>query len=177
MNQQQRKYLLETVESQYKTERRELNGRKPQAPSLNNYLIAAILDGSFVMHSGDEVREAVRKRVRDLGKGEALLHTNSRFRSGCDDEEEEVVSFPAKLLFDEPPGYVEANNEHQRLLSAWQAESSALESAFAAMKLKVQLGSDKALSALVDQADSLCSMSLTASSKRLLITEGKTHDT
>jgi len=36
------------------------------------------------------------------------------------------------------------------------------------MKIKVQLGSDKALLALIDQADQLCSMSLTASSKLLI---------
>jgi hypothetical protein len=36
------------------------------------------------------------------------------------------------------------------------------------MRIKVQVGSDKALEALVDQADRLCSMSLTASSRLLL---------
>jgi len=36
------------------------------------------------------------------------------------------------------------------------------------MKIKIQIGSDKALENLVDQADTLCSLSLTESSHLLL---------
>ena len=49
MNKDQRKYLLDAIAAQYKTEREKLNNLKPKAPSLNNYLVAAILDGSFRM--------------------------------------------------------------------------------------------------------------------------------
>ena len=35
------------------------------------------------------------------------------------------------------------------------------------MRIKVQVGSDKSLEALVDQVDQICSMSLTVSSKLL----------
>jgi hypothetical protein len=36
------------------------------------------------------------------------------------------------------------------------------------MRLKIQIGSDKALAVLVDQADTLCSMSITTSNRLLL---------
>lgn len=165
MNQHQRKFLLETVEKQYKTERDALRERQPQAPSLNNYLVAAVLDGSFAMRSAESVRADIRKRVRDLGKGESLVSSKGRFGERLD---EDTVQLPALLLFEEPPGYAVARVEYERQLAEWKAESDALDASIGAMRIKVQIGSDKALEALVDQADKLCSMSLTASNRLLL---------
>ena len=106
MNQHQRKFLLDEIEKQYKRERNELGERKPQAPSLNNYLIAAILDGSAKMKPQKEVETMVRQRVRDLGKGDSFISPNHNTygrRRGEDDEEyADMVSIPALMLF-EPP--------------------------------------------------------------------------
>lgn len=165
MNQHQRKFLLETVEKQYKTERDALRGREPQEPSLNNYLVAAVLDGSFVMKPAESVRASIRDRVRDLGKGESLVGDKGRFGERV---AENTVQLPALVLFEEPPGYAAAREDYEKKHAAWKAEVEALEAAIQAMRLKVQIGSDKALEALVDQADTLCSMSLTASNRLLI---------
>jgi hypothetical protein len=165
MNQHQRKFLLETVEKQYKTERDALRERQPQAPSLNNYLVAAVLDGSFAMRSHEAIRADIRQRVRDLGNGEALVGEKGRFGERLS---ESTVQLPALLLFEKPPGYAAAREEYERKLAEWKAEVDALEAAISAMRLKVQIGSDKALEVLVEQADTLCSMSLTASNRLLL---------
>lgn len=171
MNQNQRKFLLEAIDKQFRAEMERLKERKPKAPSLNNYLIAAVLDGSFEMKDAETMRSALRERVRDLGKDDTLTKTNgdrwSR-RSSLDGEEAEMVYIPALLMFEEPPGYTEARAKYEAARAAWEQEMSSLDAAHRAMQLKVQIGSDKALSVLVDQADKLCSMSLTASSSLLL---------
>jgi hypothetical protein len=169
MNQHQRKFLLEAIEKQYKTERDKLRAQAPKEPSMNNYLIAAVLDGSFVMHDQSLVRDALRERVRNLGKDESLLSSRSRWR---EDDESNVVTLPADLLFELPGGYAKALEEYEVALSKWTEEMEALDAAMGAMRIKVQIGSDKALEALVDQADKICSMSLTASN-RLLLGNGK----
>jgi hypothetical protein len=168
MNQHQRKFLLEAVERQYKEEYSSLRERKPKEPSMNNYLIAAILDGSFVMKSADTIREAVVDRVKNLGKDDAFLSTIRKSWSRSGDDEDKSVSIPAGILFEMPPGYATAFAKYEAELASWEAESSALEASINAMRIKVQIGSDKALDALVEQADKLCSMSLTASSNLLL---------
>jgi len=165
MNQHQRKFLLDQIERMYKEESSALNGRKPSEPSLNNYLIAAVLDGSAAMRPQKQVQESVRQRVRDLGKSESLVGGSRRWGS---DEGEDSVSLPALLLFEKPPAYAEAEAKYAKALAAWEAERAALESSVNAMRIKVQVGSDAALAVLVDQADKLCSMSLTASSRLLL---------
>ncbi len=168
MNQHQRKFLLEAVEKQYKDERDALRKRMPAAPALNNYLIAAILDGSFVMVPPETVRASIRKRVHDLGKGQTLVNSRGRHHYAGDTEDEDSIQLPATLLFEEPPSYAVAREDYEKRLAAWEAEEAALEVAIGAMRIKVQIGSDKALDALVEQADKLCSMSLTASNQLLL---------
>lgn len=171
MNQHQRKFLLEQIEKQYKKEMDELRGRKPHAPSLNNYLIAAILDGSAKMKPQDKVAAMVRERVRDLGKDESFVAAGrdnwGRRSHEADDAYAELVSIPALLLFEPPVQYAEKRKQFEDDLEKWEAEVRALEASIAAMRIKVQVGSDKALEALVDQADQICSMSLTASTKLL----------
>lgn len=164
MNQHQRKFLLEAVEKQYKTERDAMREREPTAPSLNNYLIAAVLDGSFVMRSPVAIRDTLRERVQNLGKGEALVQPQSRYSDGEDD----TVTLPATALFELPEGYAKALAKHEEAHKAWSDEMAALEASIGAMRIKVQIGSDKALEALVEQADTLCSMSLTATNRLLL---------
>jgi len=172
MNQHQRKFLTEAIETQYKTERNALHGKKPKAPSLNNYLIAAILDGSFVMRDQKDVRKALVERVRDLGKDESLVERGYRSRRLTDDEEEDAVSIPVSVIFELPAGYLVEFKKYEAALAAWESSVAALEAAFNAMKIKVQLGSDAALESLVAQADQLCAMSLTATS-RLMLAEGR----
>lgn len=166
MNQHQRKFLLEAVEKQYKVERDKLHQREPQEPSMNNYLIAAILDGSFVIRDQAVVRDSLRERVRNLGKNESLL--GSRSGRWGEKEDGNTVTLPADLLFELPAGYAKALAEYEKAHAVWTAEVDALEASIGAMRIKVQIGSDKALETLVSQADKLCSMSLTASSQLLL---------
>lgn len=169
MNQHQRKFLLEAIEKQYQREKDEINKREPKEPSLNNYLIAAILDGSFVMKDSAQVRKTLLERVRTLGKSEALLEHSSRgWSSRKDDEDKQMISLPADVLFEMPTGYAKAFAEYEEALSKWEEELEALEVSIEAMRIKVQIGSDKSLDLLVEQADKLCSMSLTASNQLLL---------
>lgn len=113
----------------------------------------------------------VRQRVRDLGKAETFVaggrDTWGRRSHDEDDALAEMVSLPALLLFESPPAYAEKQAQYEADLEKWEAEEAALEASIAAMRIKVQVGSDKSLEALVDQADQICSMSLTVSSKLL----------
>lgn len=174
MNQHQRKFLLEEIEKQYRREKDELERHRPDPPSLNNYLIAAILDGSSKMRPVADIERETRERVRDLGKGDTLVSPESRRwgRSRGSEEEVEMVSLPALLIFEPPPAYAEKLGEYEAALKKWEQEMKALDASINAMRIRVQVGSDKALESIVQQADKLCSMSLTAS-KTLLLTQRK----
>lgn len=161
MNQHQRKFLLETIEKQFRAELHELKNQKPTEPSLNNYLTADILNGSFTMRSPDEIRKSITDRVRDFGKGEALISCSGRKYGIVNDEGENIVSLPAELLFNLPPDYVKVKSEYDARLAAWSEDVKRLENSISAMRIKVQIGSDASLTSLVNQADRLCSVSIT----------------
>lgn len=154
MNQHQRKFLLEQIEKLYKSESIALNNRKPSAPSLNNYLIAAILDGSVKMQPPNQLQESIRKRVRDLGKNESLIGSYSRWER---DSGEDCIAIPALLMFEMPHAYAEEMENYQKAIAAWNSEAAALEASINAMRIKIQVGSDEALS-----AQSSCRMSHTS---------------
>ena len=165
MNQTQRKFLLDAIETQYSKERDELKDQKPREPSLNNFLIAAILDKSFKLKSQESIRQAVHDRVLRLGKSNALVGSS---RYADDDDANGNVSLPASVLFETPPPYRALHDEYKRDLEEWNRKMKNLDDSISAMRIKVQLGSDASLGALVDQADKLCSMSLTTSSTLML---------
>lgn len=172
MNQTQRQFLLNAIDQQYKREHQALQKKRPPEPSLNSYLIAAILDGSFKLKSEKIIREEIRLRVRKLGKSQALISSTDTWRERHDrDEGDGMVAIPAGVLFELPDEYKKERSTYESELAEWQQKADALSASFEAMRIKTQLGSDKALSALVDEADKLCSMSLTDSSK-LFITNG-----
>lgn len=170
MNQTQRKFLMDSIESRFRAEREEIVKQKPKEPSLNNFLVASILDGTFKVKDSDAIRKAIHERVLSLGKAESLLSDSAdtwgrRLHQDEDDVIQGSIKVPAKILFDLPPRYEEEKKKYDEEMERWLERRRLLESSFEAMKIKIQLGSNAALQPLIDQADSLCSLSLTDSAK------------
>ena len=67
MNQTQREFLIKHIERRYTETVREIKERKPVKPSLNNYLVAAVLDGSFQLQEVEVLRAFIREAVLALG--------------------------------------------------------------------------------------------------------------
>lgn len=170
MNQHQRKFLLEAIEKQYRTEKTEIDAAEPEPPSLNNYMIAAILDGSFRMKSPEALRDCLTERVRKLGKSESLIQTAERYgrRRSRQDADEDMVNVPATVLFEMPEAYQQSLDAFEAAHREWQGRVKKLEASIQAMRIKVQIGSDKALETLVQEVDTLCSIFIAEASKLLL---------
>ena len=137
--------------------------REPKAPSFNNYLVAAILDGTFKLRNEEEIRGAIHQNVLNLGPGETLADSRSRrsWRNGDNNRDDEfIVSVPADLLFERPPGYKKAREEYESEMAEYKAQLKELREIKETLILKVQIGSDAVLGRLVDQADNLADLRL-----------------
>lgn len=161
MNQTQRDYLIKQADRTYRRQSDALEEQEPTRPNLNNYLVAAVLDGSFALQPVDAVRETVRLKVLALGPSDALVDGYSYGRSRRKVEENEnTVTLPAEKLFIVPIAYSEALSVYEAAKAAWKREKEQLEEIMETVKLKLQIGSAKSLEKLIEQADNLADLNI-----------------
>ncbi len=63
MNQRQRDFLLNKIDQKYRDERDALEEMRPELPSLNNYLIAAFLDGTIKFQNMEQFKKKFIERT------------------------------------------------------------------------------------------------------------------
>lgn len=159
MNQKQREFLIDQVNKNYKRESEGL--KRPVAPSLNNYITAAILDGSFKIKDAEAIRKVIHDRVLKLGKKSSLLGNMSRSRWDDDDDDgDEVIELKAKDFFEIPAGYVIEWERYEREKRAYEKTAKDMLAMRDTLLLKIQIGSDKVLDRLIEEADNLADLSL-----------------
>lgn len=160
MNQTQRDFLIKQVERTYKRQYEALKESEPSPPSLNNYLVAAILDGSFQLQEVDDIKAAIKTKVLELGPSDALIESSSYSYRKRKDEDEDIVSLRADLLFVLPDGYAEARSAYDTALVEWQAQLDQLEQYKETIILKIQIGSPQVLAKLIEQVDNLADLNI-----------------
>lgn len=172
MNQKQREFLVGHIGKQAAEQLEELDEKRPKPPSLNNYIVAAILDGSFQLQTIETIRERIRARALKLGPGDAFVNTNeshfySRRKKSTNDDEETEVTLNIEDLLMLPPAYKEARAWFDKQLKNWQAKRLHIEQVRDTLLLKVQMGSNEALGKLIDQADNLADIDLISTQLKL----------
>lgn len=161
MNQDQRKYLIKVVEDQCEKQQRALI--KPYPPSLNNYLIAAILDNSIQYADINNLKEKVRQLVLSLGNGDDLIGTADRYsrRHNYDLEDKNyVIQLKAEDIFILPSTYLEARKEYEEKREIYTQQIKQLESFRDTIIMKIQLGSNKILEKLINDVDNMADLKI-----------------
>lgn len=170
MNQDQRKFLLARVEQTYRTENEKLREKMPKEPSLNNYMVAAILEGSLKMKSIDSIREHIRDKVIRLGNKETLIHeTHSRYHSD-DDKEYHSIDLQADAVFEFPEAYLQAMLKYNADKKSVEDQIEKLSAQKETLLLKIQIGSNVVLDRLIDSVDNM--VDITLMNSKLMLTEG-----
>lgn len=167
MNQNQREFLIKHVEKTYRNQKDAMDESKPKEPSLNNYLIAAVLDGSFQLQEPETIRKAIKELVLNLGPEGSLIGGRGRNRYS-DYDVEHQVKIQAESLFVLPGNYLAALAEYEQKRSDWDAQQKQLEDYKETIILKIQIGSAQVLSKLIEQVDNLADLSIVNTS--LLLT-------
>jgi len=171
MNQDQRKFLLARVEQTYRSESERLRNKLPEEPSLNNYMVAAALDGSLKMKKIEDIKKHIRDKVIKLGQSETLIHEeHDRYRR-YDEKSYHSITLKASEVFEFPEAYIEAMLKYNAEKEAIEKEISTLIAYKETIMLKIQIGSNAVLDRLIDEADNMIDLSLINS--KLMLTEGK----
>lgn len=158
MNQKQREFLIKKVENVHTRQARDL--KKPQRPSFSNYIIAAVLDGSVRLKKSEELYATIKDRVLNMSSNDnSMFNTKSR-RWNDDDDEDDIFEINAKDMFEEPEGHKIAWKEYQDKMDAYNKAVLDLDSTKDTLIMKIQIGSDKVLDRLIEEADNLADLSL-----------------
>lgn len=161
MNNDQRKFLVKTIEDKYKQELEKLHDSLPKRPSLNNYLVAAALDGTIKVKTTEEIKEAIRQKVLKFGASDSLIqeHSSYNYRRNTD-RTELAVELRADELFEFPQAYLDAEEKYKSNKIEVQKKTEALTRKKDSLILKVQIGSNQSLDKLVNDVDSMIDIGL-----------------
>lgn len=159
MNDKQREYLLKSVTTVYSNQVDALRKKRVKKPSLNNYLVAAFLDGSIEFADIENLKAKMREAVVKM-PDQAQLVELDRKSYGENQVETENVKVPVKLIFKIPQAY-------QVELAKWQAQEGIIDKDIAELtaqlktiEVKIHLGSNTQLDKLIAEADNLGEISL-----------------
>lgn len=170
MNDNQRKFLTERVNQTHKRQEEQLRKDIPIKPSLNNYLVAACLDGSLQLQDVEGLRNKIRESVLKYGKDDRLVEEDSEddYRYRNTTKPKNSVTLRAEDIFVIPEAYLKALKEYQEKKKEIDDKIKILDSQKDTIILKIQIGSNKVLDRLVEQADNLVDLSIVNS--QLLLT-------
>lgn len=73
MNQKQREYLTGRIRDTYNEQRKTIEKERRRLPNLNNYLLAAFMDGSIEFGDLETMRRNIKQRVLDGGEKNAIV--------------------------------------------------------------------------------------------------------
>lgn len=165
MNQKQRDFLIARVNKTHKNQINAVQKDMPDKPSLNNYLVAAFLDNSIQFNDIELLKEKMRNTVLKYGANDRLVEDEGSWRST---KEKNHVKIVPEDLFIIPDNYTEALREYKTKKQEIDKKCEILDAQMQTIEMKIQIGSDKVLSGLIDQADNLADLSLINS--QLLLT-------
>jgi hypothetical protein len=134
MNQQQRELLIKHIEKSHRAFLDKLKESKPKAPSLNNYLVAAVLSGEFELQDLAVLHAHIHRKVINLGSDYALVKGRDRY---SDDENQ--VTLAAESLFVLPTEYVQARADYETALADYKRQIEQAEADKETLILRVQM--------------------------------------
>lgn len=161
MNQTQRDFLIKKINSSYNDEVERLQKGIGKKPSLNNYLVASFLDNSIQFNDIEKLKVKIRETVLKMGTEDCLIKNKSyRWGSRSYDEDIEVCEVMAEDLFIIPDNYKDELKIYTDNKERIEKEINHLTAIRDTILMKIQLGSNKVLDNLIEQADNLVDLDL-----------------
>lgn len=173
MNDKQREYLIDQVDSIWNREKESVEKDTPERPSLNNYLIAAFLDNSIEFADINILKKKMRETVLKYGTSDKLIEEedDGEYSYSYKRNRKKTVKYVKILaadIFIIPEAYQKALKEYDDKMAEINEKLEALNAQHRTVTTKIKLGSNGVLDKLIEEADNLASLSLVNSSLTLL---------
>lgn len=163
MNQAQRNFLINKIKEQVKS-MENAYGHREDPPSLNIYLLHAVMSGNFKIKSTEELKEIIRQRALQSKEREDWLVGST----GGWSNDRASISFKADEFFEVPEEYKKLKEEHDMRKAKMDKELSDFRLQADTLITRIQLASDKTLQTMINEIDDMGNLSLMESKLRLL---------
>jgi superfamily I DNA and/or RNA helicase len=162
MNQAQRNFLIKKIEESIKNKIKALDNNKPEPPSLNNYLLHAVMSGNFNLRSTDEIKKTLTDKALKAKGNEDWLGNRwgMATKNNISFTADEIFIIPEeyKILFEQFKASTTEINQKIHDISV-QGES---------LITRIQLASDKTLQTVINEIDDMGNISLMDTKLKLL---------
>lgn len=162
MNQDQRKFLIQRIETTFQNQKKALeNTFTREVPSLNNYLVASFLDGTIEFNDIDKLKSKMKEMVLRYGASDKLVReSRDRWDNTTAYKNKNTCEIIAEDLFIIPENYKKALLEYQTEQAQIASKIEQLEAQRDTILLKIQIGSNQVLDKLVTQVDNLADLNI-----------------
>lgn len=169
MNQQQRAYLINQVERRYRKLRDELEKQFQDVPSMEKYVVRALVRGELKIQPTEVLMANLEARVDDKNFNK-LLETRGyyKYRYSKMEENDDIIEFKAMDFFVLPDDFVKAYDEVQEHNGEVQAKIDELNAQERQLVLRLNLASPKTLDNLIGEVDGMGELSLFENAMSLL---------
>ena len=168
MNQAQRKFLIETVQTRTKAKISALKNSIPKEPSLSNHVFLAVMSGTLKLKSEAEIIEALKQKALNSKEGANWLAEDSGWMSS------KTVKIERDALLVTPESYDVEYEKYKTELCRIQDEIDELTSQLDTLIIRLQLTSDKNLESIIRDVDDMGEVKLIDNKLKLLLDENNT---
>lgn len=160
MNQKQRDFLIDQVNKTRKARIEELKALEPKEPSLSAFLHQAVMDGSAILKSQEELMKAFKTKARTAAeKGDKFLETSYRYRSS--EDEGATLTIDPLAIFEMPTEFSELKRKYLADKLIYIGALNAVNAKVDGIITRIQLATDKTLDTIIEQIDGMGAMSFT----------------
>jgi hypothetical protein len=166
MNSTQRKYLVDKITERIKSKIRILEDSKPEAVSINVYMLHKVMSNDFEIKSKEELKEIVLKKALKAGQNKS--YREDWLGNAWGTANKPNVAFELREFFVIPQEYLDVVEERQLEINKICDEISDLRAQLETMEVRIMLASDKALQNIVNDVDDLGDIRLIDSKIKLI---------
>jgi len=162
MNQTQRSFLIKKIEENIKHKIKALEDSKPEYPSLNNYLLHAVMSGNFELQPIEEIKKILLQKALNAKGNEDWLGNHWGMSN------KSLVTFKADEIFVVPEEYRKRANECKMKQAELQEQIYNLRVQSETLITRIQLASDKVLQKMINEVDDMGDISLMDTKLKLI---------
>jgi len=154
MNQSQRNFLIKKIEETIKAKVKMLQDSKPEYPSLNNYLLHAVMSGTFELRPNEEIKKILLQKALNAKGSEDWLGNHWGMAN------KNLVAFKAEEIFIVPDEYKDRARICREKQSEIEQQINVLRIQSETLITRIQLASDKTLQKMINEVDDMGDISL-----------------